>query len=252
MDVIYQALDLSMWQWAAIIISAFFIGFSKTGIGGVVMLAIPILASLFGGKDSTGIMLPLLIVGDIFAVCFYRRSTEWKNVIKPLPSSVVGLAVGAIIGNYISDNVFKILIGVIILLCLGILVYTERKGQNFVVPNDAWFYITTGILSGFASMIGNAAVPIFSIYLLALGIKKNSYMGTNAWFFLLINLIKVPFQVFIWNNIGIKSLAITVVMIPVITLGAVLGFLVLKKINEKVFRYIVVAMTAIAAIRLFV
>jgi uncharacterized membrane protein YfcA len=252
MDIIYRVLDLSLWQWAAIIISAFFIGFSKTGIGGVVMLAIPILASLFGGKDSTGIMLPMLLMGDIFAVCYYHRSTEWKNVIKPLPSALVGLAIGAIIGNYISDGVFKILIGVIVLLCLGILVYTERKGQNFVVPNDAWFYITAGILSGFASMIGNAAVPIFSIYLLALGFKKNNYMGTNAWFFLIINSIKIPLQVFIWNNIGIKSAVITVSMIPVITFGAVLGFLVLKKINDKYFRYIVVAMTAAAALRLFV
>ncbi|MDF2908471.1 MAG: hypothetical protein K0R34_3792, partial [Herbinix sp.] len=75
---------------------------------------------------------------------------------------------------------------------------------------------------------------------------------TNAWFFLIINLTKLPLQIFVWHNIGISSLTTTIIMIPVITLGAVFGYFVLKKINEKYFRYIVIVMTAIAAIRLLV
>ena len=99
-------------------------------------------------------------------------------------------------------------------------------------------------------MIGNAAGPIFSIYLLALGFKKNNFMGTNAWFFFIINFIKLPLQIFVWNNMGISSLATTILMLPLITIGAILGFFTLKKINEKYFRYIVILMTAIAALRL--
>ena len=244
-------LGLNLIQWSAIIFAAFLVGFSKTGIGGVMLLAIPVLASVFGGKDSTGILLPMLLVGDVFAIMYYHRSAEWKNVIKPLPWALIGLIAGAVIGNYISDGVFIKLIGIIILICLGVLVYTEMKGQNFQVPNDAWFYILVGVLSGFASMIGNAAGPIFSIYLLALGIKKNSFMGSSAWFFFIINLTKVPLQVFVWHNIGIQSVMITVMMIPIITLGAVLGAYVLKKINEKFFRYLVIIMTTLTALRLF-
>lgn len=237
-------------QWATILITAFFVGFSKTGIGGSLIIAIPLLASAFGGKDSTGILLPMLLVGDLFAIWYYRRSVQWRNVFTPLPWAVIGLALGVIVGNYISDRTFVALIGIIVLCCLGILIYTEKKGKDFKVPNDAWFYILVGILSGFASMIGNAAGPIFSIYLLALGFKKNNFMGTNAWFFLIINLTKLPLQIFVWHNIGISSLTTTIIMIPVITLGAVIGYFVLKKINEKYFRYIVIVMTAIAAIRL--
>ncbi|MDF2543058.1 MAG: putative permease [Herbinix sp.] len=243
-------LDLNLLQWITVIITAFLVGFSKTGIGGVMMMAIPILANTFGGKDSTGILLPMLLVGDIFAIWYYRKSVDWRKVFTPLPWALVGLAIGAFIGNYISDKVFVILIGLIVLFCLGILIYTEKKGKDFQVPNNPLFYILVGILSGFASMIGNAAGPIFSIYLLALGFKKNNFMGTNAWFFFIINSTKLPLQIFVWHNISLKTFFLTLSMIPIITIGAILGFIVLKKINEKYFRYIVIAMTAIAALRL--
>jgi uncharacterized membrane protein YfcA len=206
MRSLLQAIDFNTIQWITVIIVAFFVGFSKTGISGVSMMSIPILAYTFGGKDSTGIMLPLLIIGDVFALLYYHRSAEWRNVIKPLPWALVGLAVGSVVGNYISDNFFIILIGIIVLFCLGILIYTELKGKNLLIPNAAWFYITVGVLSGFASMIGNAAGPIFSVYLLALGSKKNNFMGINAWFFFIINQTKVPLQIFVWHNINMNLL----------------------------------------------
>jgi uncharacterized protein len=250
MENIIQMLDYTGLQWIILITTALFVGFSKTGIGGIVMLAIPLLATVFGGKDSTGILLPMLLIGDVFALWYYRKSVEWKNVFKPLPWAVVGLALGVVVGNYISDRTFVTLIGIIVLFCLGILIYTEKKGKDFQVPKDAWFYILIGILSGFSSMMGNAAGPIFSIYLLALGIKKNHFMGTNAWFFFLINLTKLPLQIFVWHNIGLRSLITAMILIPVITIGAILGYFILKKINEKYFRYIVIVMTAITAIKL--
>jgi uncharacterized membrane protein YfcA len=252
MENLLQIMNLNGLQLLTIIIAALIVGFSKTAIGGVTMLVIPFLASVFGGKDSTGIMLPMLLVGDLFAIWYYRKSAEWKKVFLPLPWAILGIILGVVVGNYISDKAFLALIGIIILICLGILVYTEKKGKNVKVPEKAWFYISVGVLSGFASMIGNAAGPIFGIYLLALGFKKNNYMGTNAWFFFIVNLIKLPMQIFVWHNIGIRSVAIAAVMLPIITLGAVLGFYILKKINEKIFRYIVITMTAIAAIKLFV
>lgn len=252
MDYLVKLLNFEFTQWVIIIIAAFLVGFSKTGISGMTMLVIPIMAHGFGGRDSTGIMLPMLLVGDIFAIWYYRKSVEWRNVFTPLPWAIIGLGLGAFVGNYISDKTFVMLIGFIVMFCLGILIYTEKKGKYIAVPSDIWFYILIGILSGFASMIGNAAGPIFSIYLLALGFKKNNYMGTNAWFFFIINFTKIPLQVFVWHNIGLKSLTIAIIMIPIITMGAILGFFILKKINENYFRYLVIVMTAIAALRLVI
>lgn len=251
MDDFLQLLNLTQMQCIIVMVTAFLVGFSKTGISGVLMLVIPMLASVFGGRDSTGILLPMLLVGDVFAVWSYRRSVNWKKVIAPLPWALIGMVIGAVVGKVISDQIFVILIGIIVLFCLGILLYTEKMGKNFEVPTQTWFYITAGILSGFATMIGNAAGPIFSVYLLALGLQKNHFMGTNAWFFFIINSIKVPVQIFAWHNMGMQLLILTAVVLPVIALGAVLGFFIVKKINEKFFRYLIIGMTALSALRLF-
>lgn len=252
MEYLVRILDLTLLQFVIVIITALLVGFGKTGIGGVIMLVIPILAIAFGGKDSTGILLPLLLVGDIFAIWYYRSNINWIKAVKPLPWALIGLGIGVFTGNLISDRTFMVLIGIIVLFCLGLLLYTEKMGKNFAVPHEIWFYALVGILSGFSSMIGNAAGPIFSIYLLALGFKKNDFMGTNALFFFIINFIKMPLQIFVWHNIGVQSITITALMLPVITIGAVLGFLILKKINEKYFRYLIIAMTAIAAFRILI
>jgi len=216
------------------------------------MLVIPILAGVFGGKESTGIILPMLIVGDIFAVWYYNRHTEWNDIKKLLLWTVVGLILGLTVGKFINDSQFKALIAVLVLICLIVLIYTEKKGDSLKVPKKLWFYALTGILVGFASMIGNAAGPIFTIYLLASDFKKNDFMGTTAWFFFIINLTKVPLQIFVWNNISLKSILLACSMIPAITLGALLGVVIIKKLNDKFFRYVVIAVTAIAAIKLFI
>jgi len=100
-------------------------------------------------------------------------------------------------------------------------------------------------------MIGNAAGPIFSVYLLTMNFKKNDYMGTTAWFFFLINLSKVPLQILFWHNISFKTVILSIGMIPSIAIGALLGMLAIKKINEKNFRLIIIVVTGIAAVRLF-
>jgi uncharacterized membrane protein YfcA len=248
---ILQSFDLSIWQWLWVILAAFIVGFSKTGISGLTMLVIPIIATIFGGKESTGILLPMLLIGDAFAVFYYNRHAEWKNIRKLLPWALIGIILGGIVGNYINDKQFKAFIATSILICVFILIYTEKKGDNLKIPKGSWFNILMGIASGFTSMIGNAAGPIFSIYLLTMGFKKNNYMGTASWFFLIINLSKLPLQILFWHNISLKTTLLAGGMIPAITLGALLGAIVIKKLNEKPFRYIIICMTTIVAIRLF-
>ena len=251
MEIIH-AFNLSVWQWVWVIIAAFLVGFSKTGISGFLMPVIPILASVFGGKESTGIILPLLIVGDAFALYYYQRHAEWSNIIKLLPWTYLGLIIGVITGSNVNDKQFKMFIAVSVILCLIILIYMERKGEDFKVPKGAWFYAAMGALSGFTSMIGNAAGAIFSVYLLAMDFKKNGFMGTTAWFFFIVNLSKVPLQIFFWHNISFKTLGVTIGMIPAIAAGALLGAMVIKKVNEKQFRILIIVMTAAAAIRLLI
>lgn len=248
----FHMLNLSMYQWLWVILAAFFLGFSKTGISSFLMPAIPIIAGIFGGKESTGIMLPMLILGDAFALYYYNRHAEWGNIRKLLPWTIVGLALGVLVGNYVNDKQFKIFIAISVLICLFILIYTERKGEDFRVPQNPVLYALTGMLCGFTSMIGNAAGPIFSVYLLAKGFKKNDFMGTTAWFFFIINITKVPLQIIFWHNISLKTVFFAGSMIPAIAVGALLGVLFIKKLNENLFHRVILLVTAIGAIKLFI
>lgn len=249
---IINSFDLSIWQWVWVIISAFLVGFSKTGISGFMMPVIPVLASVFGGKESTGVILPLLLMGDVFALYYYNRHAKWSDIKKLLPWTLIGLLLGVIVGNYINDKQFKMVISISVLICLFTLIYTEKKGESLKIPRNRWFYAVAGIITGFTSMIGNAAGPIFSVYLLTMNFKKNDFMGTTAWFFFLINLSKVPLQILFWHNISVKTVLLTIVMVPAIAIGAFFGMLMIKKIKEKSFRYIIIGVTAIAAIRLLI
>ncbi len=251
MDFI-QNLDFTVIQWIFVILAALAVGLAKAGISGIVMVVIPLLAGIFGGKESTGVLLPMLITGDIFAVWYYHRHADWKNIKKLLPWTLTGIALGAVTGTYINDSQFKMLIGILILICLILLIYLGKKGDESIVPKKPYISIISGVIAGFATMIGNAAGPIFSIYLLASGFKKNKFMGTTAWFFFIVNITKLPLQIFVWENITGHTALITLSMLPFIAIGALIGFKIVKIINEKPFRYLILCMTAISAIRLLI
>ncbi len=251
MAELVQILGIDPWQFGLIVISALLIGFSKTGIGGVVMIAIPILALAFGGKVSTGIILPMLIAGDILAVAYYHRHADWPGIRRLLPWTVLGLLAGILVGNMINDRQFTLLIAASVMICLAVLVILELRGGKVRAPDGIWFYALIGLIAGFTTMIGNVAGPIFSVYLLARRYEKQGFLGTSAWFFFLINLIKLPLQVFFWGNVTAQTGLIGAVMIPAILAGAVLGALVVRRIPENPFRWLVIGMTAVAVVRLF-
>ena len=109
-----------------------------------------------------------------------------------------------------------------------------------------------GILGGFATMIGNVAGPIFAVYLLAMHLPKKSFIGTGAWFFIIINICKFPLHFFIWETIDLKTLSFDLLMLPAIGLGAFIGIKAVKKISEKSYRVFVIFVTAISALLLLV
>ena len=239
-------------QWIWLAVAAFAVGIAKMGLAGAVMLIVPIVAAVFGGKDSTGLVLPLLMVGDVFAVIYYKHHVHFSDLRRLLVWVCIGLLLGLFAGEYINDGQFKMLLSISVILCLAAMIYAEAKGKQFTVPNQVVFYALVGILGGFTSMVGNAAGPIMSIYLLSRGYEKNSYICTYAWLFLIINLIKLPLQIFVWHNIGLTNLYVALILVPVILAGAVAGALIVKRINEALFRKVIYGLTLAAAVTLWV
>jgi uncharacterized membrane protein YfcA len=243
--------DLSYVQWIVIILCAIFIGFTKTGVSSLGILVVTILMYIFPAKESIGILLPMLIVGDIFAVIYYRRNVVWKYLISLIPWVLTGILVGYFVLNQINSDQLKPIIGALVLALIILHVCRERLGEklNQALPKSLWFTSLMGILAGFTTMIGNAAGGVMAIYLLMKGLPKREFVGTGAWFFMFVNLIKVPFYIQL-GLITFDSIAFNLWLIPTIIIGAAIGAKVLPLIPQKAFQVLILGFAAIGALRL--
>ncbi|MCA1760373.1 MAG: sulfite exporter TauE/SafE family protein [Bacteroidales bacterium] len=244
--------DLSVVQWILLAVCALFVGMSKVGIAGISMFYIPVLALIFGGKTSTGILLPMLMMADIFGVAYYHRHAEWKYLAKLLPWAFVGIGIGLWVGKVVNDEWFKNIIAVLVFAGVGIMLWREKQNRTDLFPHTWWFAAIMGVLGGFATMIGNVAGPIFAIYMLAMNLPKNAFIGTGAWFFLIVNFFKFPLQVWVWNNIGWKTIITDLIMLPAIALGAFLGIWIVRKIPDKTYRTFIIIVTVLSAFLLLI
>jgi hypothetical protein len=245
----WQSFELSGWQWVLVGACGMMVGMSKVGVQGIYNIVVPVLAIIFGGKPSTGLLLPMLIMADIFAVVYYNREAEWKHVFRLMPWALGGVVIGTVVGEWIPEESFKILISGVILLGIALMLFMEfRKIKS--VPDFWWFAGLMGLVSGFATMVGNAAGPIVVIYLLSMRLSKNAFIGTGAWFFLLINLSKLPSHLFVWDTISWESLSLNLLMLPSIGLGAWAGIWIVKQFTDAVYRKFVIVITVLSAVLL--
>lgn len=243
--------DLTSLQWVLLGISGLLIGMSKTGLSGVGLMVVPILANAFGGRPSVGLLLPILIFADIFAVAWYNRHAEWKHIVRLIPWAIIGIVVAALVGKSISDATFNRLLSAIVIIGIGILVWRDLRSGKMKIPGSRWFVAGLGLMGGFATMMGNAAGPVMALYLLSMRLPKNNYIGTGAWFFFIVNLSKVPLHVWSWKTITVESFLLDVIMIPAIATGAFLGIWLVRFLPEKIFRIIIIATTLLSALLLF-
>jgi uncharacterized membrane protein YfcA len=230
---------------------ALLIGMAKTGVHGAGMLSVPLLAIAFGGKISSGIMLPMLLIADVFGVWYYHRHASFKHLKILFPWAAVGIVAGSVAGNYISEEVFRIIMATTIFSSLGVMIWLEMGGKE-KIPDNMILGIGAGFLGGFTSMIGNLAGTVMAVYFLSMRLPKNNFIGTAAWFFLVINWFKVPFHVWMWHTINNDSWLMALILIPIILAGAYLGIILVKKMNDRTYRWFIVGMTFIAAMVMLV
>ncbi|MEO9851564.1 MAG: sulfite exporter TauE/SafE family protein [Reichenbachiella sp.] len=239
--------DLTYLSLGTFMLTGLLIGMAKTGVHGMGMIAVPLLAASFGGKDSSGLMLPMLIMADIFGVSYYHRHAEWKHLLRLFPWAIVGVLLGTWIGNEIDDQVFRTIMGVIIFLSLGIMIWLEKVNKD-KIPDYWWFAMILGVAAGFTTMVGNLAGSAMALYLLSMRLPKNEFIGTAAWFFMAINWFKVPFHIWSWHTISLNSILLDLTVLPMIAIGAYLGIKVIKKVSDQNFRWFIMIMTALAAV----
>jgi uncharacterized protein len=220
---------------------------AKTGVHGAGMLSVPLLAIAFGGKPSSGLMLPMLLVADVLGVWYYHRHASLKYLKILFPWAAAGVIAGSFAGSYINDEVFKIIMATTIIFSLIAMVWMELGGKE-KIPDNIYLGTTSGFLGGFTSMIGNLAGTVMAVYFLSMRLPKNSFIGTAAWFFLVINWFKVPFHIWVWHTLNKDSWLFAIALAPAIVLGAFLGVYLVKKMSDRFYRWFIIAMTFVASI----
>jgi uncharacterized membrane protein YfcA len=246
-----ESFDLSTLQWILLGLCGLLTGMAKTGISGVGLMVVPLMANAFGGRPSVGLLLPLLIFADIFAVTWYNRHAQWKHILRLIPWAFAGIITATIVGKSISDQTFNRLLAALVIGGIAILVWRDLRSDKIKVPRSKWFAAGLGLLGGFSTMIGNAAGPVMALYLLSMRLPKNSYIGTGAWFFFIVNLSKVPLHIWSWKTITWSSFSLDLLMIPAIAAGAFLGIWLVRLLPEKFYRILVIVTTLLSAILLF-
>ncbi len=242
--------DFAFYFFAAL--AGLLMGFSKTGMPGVSVPAVAIMAGAFpdNAEASVGCMLPVLLVGDVFAVTYYRRHAQWDRLVRLLPCVLLGMVPGYLVLHFFEGNQLRPILGVLILSLFFLELVRRKYGWNRI-PHNRWFTLVLGMLAGFATMVGNAAGPVMALYLVACELDKEQFIGTCAWFFFILNLTKVvPF----WSQgmLSPEILSTSLWVSFVAVCGAFLGVRMLPKIPQWVFDRLVIALTGVAGLWLLV
>ena len=242
-------------------LAAFIIGFSKTGVPGTGILMVPLMAIVFGPQLSLGATIPMLVMGDSFAVAFYRVNCKWEHLKRLAPWVIGGLLLGTLLLDYWLGHPSKHdylgpLIGTIVLAMLAMNLLRGKLGDR-LVPTSKEGRAITGLVAGFSTMVSNAAGPVMAIYMTATGMPKEQLMGTSAWYFFIFNLSKIPLLVILTARhpalpmITVPTLLFNLTMFPVIVIGAYGGRWLLPRIPQKQFNNAILILAALAALTLY-
>ncbi|MFD4223886.1 MULTISPECIES: sulfite exporter TauE/SafE family protein [Streptomyces] len=258
---------ISLWQLAVLAAASTLVGFSKTAVSGANTISLAVFAAVLPARESTGVLLPILIAGDLLAVRVYRRHAHWPTLLRLFPAVAVGVVAGTLFMLWADDAAVRTSIGAILLFMTGVTLWRRRiaeqeageqgtnkeagagadsGGEGGTGRTAARGY---GVLGGFTTMVANAGGPVMSLYLLSAGFRKLGFLGTSAWFFLIVNVSKVPFSVGL-GLIDARSLLLDACLLLFVLPGAYLGRVCVDRINQKVFDRIVIGATVAGGLQL--
>ncbi|MFD5073657.1 sulfite exporter TauE/SafE family protein [Streptomyces sp. NPDC058371] len=245
---------ISLWEFAALAAAALLVGFSKTAVSGANTVSLAIFAAVLPARASTGALLPILIVGDVLAVLTYRRHAHWPTLWRLFPAVAAGVVLGTLFLVWADDGVVRTSIGAILLLMAAVTLWRRRAARDDEPDSVATRTgrvkaRSYGVLGGFTTMVANAGGPVMSMYLLSAGFRKLGFLGTSAFFFLIVNVSKVPFSVGLGLIDG-KSLLLDAALAVFVLPGALLGRWAVNRINQRLFERLVIAATVVGGVQL--
>ena len=245
--------DWTTTQLVLLALAALLVGFSKASIQGVGQVSVAVFAAVMPAKESTGALLPLLILGDVFAVAAYREHTRWGALLRLLPTVGIGIVLGTVFIAQVDDTTMRRTIGLVLLALIAVTLWVRRRPQDGVPVHgglrgraEAAGY---GSLAGFTTMVANSGGPVMSLYLLSSRLPMLAFLGTAAWFLALLNVVKIPFSVGL-GLITPESLLLDLALAPCVVVGALAGRRVVARLDQALFERLVLGFTVVAAVNL--
>jgi hypothetical protein len=238
--------DLPAWRWALGAFCAFMIGVAKTGAPGIGTMIAPLIVMTVGdARHAAAWAVPILSTADVFAVTYWRRHTAALKLFSLVPWVVVGMAGGAVALTW-SEPVVRRTIGVIVVAMVVIYLVRRRFPSAGVGRGSAFF----GVATGFSSTVANAAGPVMNLYLLSQKLPKEKFVATGAWFFLVVNLAKMPIYAY-HGLFSRQSLLFDLFMVPAVLAGALAGLWIIHRIPQALFEVLVIVLTGLSSLVLF-
>lgn len=244
-------------QWGTLLSSALLVGVTKTGLPGLGPVVAPMMAAAFPVRASVAMVLPLLIVADLVAIVYFRRHVVRSHLLRLVPAALGGIILGTALLRVVDDAQLRLVIAAIVMgtVAAGAVTAWRPAGRSGGAAGQAApefggartaAAIALGILAGATSMVSNASGPILTAYLLAMRLPKQEFMGTGAWYYFILNLLKAPFHAAIGTMTG-ATLALDAAAAPVVLAGAAVGVLIVRRLPERVFRAAAMALAVLAA-----
>ncbi|NLA74208.1 MAG: sulfite exporter TauE/SafE family protein, partial [Deltaproteobacteria bacterium] len=215
-------MGFTLMQWAVTIICALLIGFTKAGIPGIGIIIPLLAASIMPAKESTGFVLPMLIMADLFAIIYWRRHVAWRQLLRLLPWSLIGIIAGSAGMSHITNEGLRLFIGLLVLGLMALSWIKDKKLPYDRIPSHWLFAAVLGFLAGATTMMANAAGPVMVIYLTSMRLPKEDFIGTSAWYFFIVNLLKLPFSHRL-DLVTARSVEINFILLPFIIAGGLAG-----------------------------
>ena len=229
---------------------ALIIGLGKGGFGSsFAALATPLLALTMPVPELVPLMLPFLMVGDLFAVGFHWRRWDRRQVLLLLPGALLGVAIGTLFLTNVSPDVLRTFLAILVLLFALYRALEPRIMRFFRYQPRPWHGLIGGGVSGFSSAIANTGGPPATIYLLMQNLQPRVFIGTTALFFMIQNYIKIPF----YYTAGLFDLARIVQvawLLPLVPVGVWLGRLFVVRVSPKTFELVILVFLVISALLL--
>ena len=264
--------------WILLMVVASLCGIAKTALPGAATVAVALCTAVMPAKESTGAILLMLMTGDLLAVWSYRRDADFHMLRRLVPAVLTGVGAGALFLHLASNDSTRRLIGVILLLLVAITL-TQRRSTSRRAPDGAsaaqapsppaptlqtqeatttlatsttsgrLARLVYGSLAGFTTMVANAGGPVTSMYFLACRYPVKAFLGTTAWFFFLVNLVKLPFSISA-GLVNTTTMSLTAICAPVVIVSALAGRRLAEHMDQRVFEPVIVALTIISALPL--